>query len=341
MLIAALIAEGVLRMIAPQTLWVPTCYRMHPDIPGVHTMDVHAHQIVDVGETRYTIVTDDLGYRVPVDPYPRSGQPVLLIGDSFTFGQPVDYDQTFAGLLDKRFAGRLTFIDTGVPKHGPDEYRLVFEHHLDTQPKPAAVILGIYLGNDITSAFGDRDAVTVIDGTLYRGTRDRFDLKRFSHLVRLLDRGLDALSLDEPNRFRYNKYLYLPDAWEHPHLQNQMRLFTTECGKIVERCKTEHIPVIVLIIPETGAIEQITAERDGQPPDTTRDLRLPAKKVAEAFNAMGVPCVDTTDRLLELGAEKTYFHDDCHWKPAGHAIAAELLAKELTELLGIEPIESP
>jgi lysophospholipase L1-like esterase len=50
--------------------------------------------------------------------------------------------------------------------------------------------------------------------------------------------------------------------------------------------------------------------------------------------ARGVAFADTTPELRERvrRGEAVYFADDVHWNGAGHAVAAELVARRLREL---------
>jgi hypothetical protein len=143
------LCEVIVRTVAPQPPSLLDIYRANPSPPYVLERNVRAY--CDTGETRYVVYTDEAGHRTSADPS-RVDRPeaakVLLIGDSFTFGQGVNYEDSFAGLLD-RSEERYQFINAGVGSFGPSQYRQVLEQEIGNERFPQFVIVITFLGNDI------------------------------------------------------------------------------------------------------------------------------------------------------------------------------------------------
>jgi hypothetical protein len=89
------------------------------------------------GASRYRFFTNSLGFRdfaardVPLKSTTRR---VLLIGDSFTEGTGVPFEQSFAGLLyaaGQRRADRIEFLNAGSTSYRPTIYYKKIKHLLD------------------------------------------------------------------------------------------------------------------------------------------------------------------------------------------------------------------
>ncbi len=89
------------------------------------------------GEAHYRFITDSLGFRdgrvrdVPLVPTTRR---ILLIGDSFTEGTGLPFEDTFAGRLQAaglRRADKIEFLDAGVLSYSPSLYYHKVKYLLD------------------------------------------------------------------------------------------------------------------------------------------------------------------------------------------------------------------
>ena len=120
------------------------CYSLQPNV----------QRLVDTGETRWVIITDDQGFRTSrtkIDKH--GGGTVLCLGDSFTFGHGVDYEQTFVGLLDADTTVPYRFVNAAIPGHGPVQYEQVLEYLLGNKLDVDRVLVTVFLGNDFTIVF--------------------------------------------------------------------------------------------------------------------------------------------------------------------------------------------
>ncbi len=115
LMLSAAFAETAIRAVAPQPASWQEFYRRHPELPfWAPQPDVET--IIDTGETRWTVYTDTNGFRTAQDLAVDPGRPLALaLGDSFTFGVSVDYEQTFVALLEAALGRQYRFLNAGVP----------------------------------------------------------------------------------------------------------------------------------------------------------------------------------------------------------------------------------
>lgn len=88
------------------------------------------------GEFRYRFITNSLGFRDGTArdvPLTSAGRRILLIGDSFTEGMTVTFEESFAGLLHRAGQDRprpVEFLNAAVVSYAPIIYYLKVEHLL-------------------------------------------------------------------------------------------------------------------------------------------------------------------------------------------------------------------
>jgi hypothetical protein len=89
------------------------------------------------GELRYHLMTNSLGFKdssvrdVPMKPTSRR---ILLIGDSFTEGIGLNFEDTFAGMLanaGQQRSDRIEFLDAGVVSYSPSIYYKKIKYFLE------------------------------------------------------------------------------------------------------------------------------------------------------------------------------------------------------------------
>ncbi len=99
---------------------------------------------------RMTYQLDAAGLRGPLPP-PGQGAAVLVMGDSFTFGEGVPYEQTFVARIERGLAAdgapSPTCVDAGIPGYGTRQEKTRLPGWLD-EFKPRAVVL-VFLLNDV------------------------------------------------------------------------------------------------------------------------------------------------------------------------------------------------
>lgn len=99
-------------------------------------------------------------------PAPR----VIVLGDSFVWGIGVSYDDTFTTVLERALGEThpgAEVINLGVPGFEPDHYFHLLRHY-GIGLQPDAVVLALYVGNDIMRRRGaDGEEAVVVAGQSY------------------------------------------------------------------------------------------------------------------------------------------------------------------------------
>jgi len=152
-LLALALGEGLLRLLhlAPTNGVATVTEAEFRSVPGILSP---GQRLVDRSNPRlpYQVATDSLGYRGPDVPFAKdSGEfRVLFTGDSFTFGDFVDDDQTLPAQLERRLharCGRVRVVNAGL-----GDATIVDEAHLverGLRLSPDVVIL-LFSENDVS-----------------------------------------------------------------------------------------------------------------------------------------------------------------------------------------------
>ena len=319
-LLSVCLAEGVLRLVAPQPASWLDIYRRHPTLPFPALLpDVERH--VDTGELDWTILTDSEGMRVGSESAPRDLPVALALGDSFTFGQGVDYEDTFVARLE-RDPGALRWRNAGHGGYGPAQYRQVLEYLLEQGLDPEVLLVGLYLGNDYHDCVWDKD-LPVAGGVAGSEPGLRGRLKRTLHLYRLLARVYHRLGIAPVSHA--GQELYEERAWTRPPLAEAESIFRAELERIASIATAESIPLIAVVIPTRLTVDALAGRVSGVAGE------FPVERTGETLDALGIRWVDSTPALLPI--EEAYFLHDGHLTPAGHEAVAARLAPEIAALV--------
>jgi len=288
--------------------------------------------LIDTGDTRWRILTDDKGYRRPSEPVaPEDAPIVLVVGDSFGFAYGVDYEESFAHHLDVATGTTARVLNVSVPGFGPPHERLRLEEVFESGIRPAAVLLQLYGGNDWGDCVWEK-AAEVKDGLLLTASDAegwKGEIKRNLHLYRAAAKAYHKLA-PPPKQARFFD-LYQPEAWDQPFLTDAQRVMTEEVQKIKALCEAHGATLFVAFIP---TIESV-ADAAGEPrPEVLAglDLQQPATRATSMLDALGVPRLDLTPALAEVGSQQTYSSWHRHFLPRGNEVAADAIMEAWTDL---------
>jgi hypothetical protein len=332
--LALFLAELGLRLFLPRPISWLSIYE--PDEVLPYRLRPLAQQLVDTGETRWSIAIDSAGYRCASGAAPLdTTAPFLLgLGDSFAFGHGVDQEQSLYARLEREL-GTLPIRNACAPGYGPVQYRQMLERHLD-QPGLAGVIVTSFLGNDFFDCTWSK-AVPVTDGAL-GATRDpRYWLKKTSHLYRFLSASAHAVGLGRAESdLRLNARLLTTAAWDRKPLAPARAAFRAELERMRELCRARGLPLVCVLLPARASLDgellAASLEAGGLAPGSyQRDL--PTAVALELCAELGVPALDATPCLRALPAP-LYFRFDGHFRPATTGALAAWLAPRLGPLLG-------
>lgn len=353
------IVEGVLRLFAPQVLHgksiIGETFSNKDEIlgyrytPGSKWRFTHPEYSVE-----YTINMQGFRDRKEhVIPKPEGVVRVLLVGDSFTFGQGVDYEETWPVLVEKHLdesgKGHIELIKAGIQGMDTRSEFILIQRLLEKY-ECDAVVLG-FLINDLytNSLYGiddwqtfagqasnlnlDSNAVsrqswskTVQKVFMHNDQRNSF------HLLTLVKRVLTSndaaycrLYLMAPNR---GDWLTTPLA---PHLKKKLGITQRLFLRIVDYCKNFGAKFIVLSMPQQFQVlfyEQAKLSKD-------IDVGIYDRHFEELAESQSFVWVSTLSDFTDSDhkKEELFYRLDGHLTPKGNQIAAKSFIKNIVPLL--------
>ena len=131
---AVILAEGLARVLQLpfKPKWAPSenpLARFDPELGWSYIPSKSASQQFGPDHRDIPMYFDDLGCRVPASGYhaDRSAPTALFVGDSFTFGHGVTYEESFVGRLAIRADFPFQVVNLGVQAYGTDQSLLLLK----------------------------------------------------------------------------------------------------------------------------------------------------------------------------------------------------------------------
>jgi lysophospholipase L1-like esterase len=239
---------------------------------------------------------------------------ILVLGDSYAFGWGVAEAQAFPRRLEAKMRQRylsrpVDVINAGIPGYGVYQQARMLEY-VRAGSRVDLVVSTISLGTDalddlrvarylpdrLTEYSGD---VLSTDGMLSR-------LARWSRLVAFVDQRSRGLQFHLANAS--------PQA---------ARELARSLDALVNRCREDGIPLMLVIVPRRSEIATGTPVRRLIGKLSVWQARRAAQRVARSYD---VPIIDL--RGVLIAAEQRagcYLTGDVHWTPAAHEAVAEAI----------------
>jgi hypothetical protein len=306
------------------------------------TNEFHAHYYINLAGFR--VPRPDVEYTLAK---PSNTYRVMLLGPSFAFGWGVDYELSFAGVLqqllqERGFARekRIEIINAGIPAM-PVRPQLAWFERVGKGYMPDLVIQFIYgsmaipnisqpqaavdengylvsLNADVRQHWREtfKNLATVFYGWVLwtKLTRSRTQLGERGGPVLGAGREVAALTDFDPTQ---------TEVREAMHVYNKIASITRAAG----------VRLLVVYVPLSYAIhrEDETRWRLLGIGDIRRQMDFNAAFVRHLNNCQ-IPSIDITQQLQRSAEINTrlYFWLDIHWTPAGNDTAARAVADYLT-----------
>jgi hypothetical protein len=363
LVVALVLAEVAVRLFAPQQLpqvrpdiWMADDGLGYVNRPGVRTK-------INTGERTVDLFTDREGYRVGAAGRAEAPTRVLLIGDSFAQALQVQYEQSFAGLLQTRSPvqlGRPVAVrNAGTDGWDPNQY-LIEARRRYAQDTFALTIVFIYLGNDIVTAhvthfpplaptvehhfrFPRRLTRRELVNDLFYPINDA--LKVRSHLLVLLKKQLHVLLMHVGLTAAY-----FPRELRRSYAESPAWRVTAEvCRDLADEARRHGSGVVVVLVPAVYQVDATVLRdylRGFHIDPTTVDVDQPNRRLGEELTRLGVPFEDVLPafRAAQRRGVVLYGTVDQHLSPAGNNFLEQLLAPTLARTLGAtaaSPREEP
>jgi lysophospholipase L1-like esterase len=337
--VGAVAGELVVRRVAPQDTRIQTPgmfvrdratgYRLAANYTGYESNRI---------EYRVTVHTDALAMRVPVRAPAGDGRPrVLVLGDSFVFGQGVEAQDAWPAQLELALAARgdtVAVLNGGIPGYSTlDEAAWLSAYGLAQHPR--RVVLGVFLGNDLedNGTTAQRRLGSIAPPPVRWYTRPTRWLYEHSHLYDLLRRLAERARPARPvDGMAANVAAAIAPYHVSTSAQRRVELDGTAAAvaKFDSLTRAAGAERLVILIPDAVAVEPAreAAVRRQVPPGVALDFNYPVSIFAPLFAAHGITCVDLTPALRAEAARGTrlYYPVDRHLTPEGNRFVAGLVA---------------
>jgi len=303
------------------------------------------------------IKTNRLGYRD--SPIGNGGKRVLSVGDSFCFGHGVSSSETYSSLLQERLAAKspgLQVINMGVP--GYNTRNVLAQLRSDGRKlRPDLVLLGLYVGNDIT---GNHEAqagrLVVRSGLLVKldaenrtWTSVRAFLAANSQLVSTVGNYLTRRRHVTDDRVKRCEALDWDQGFAMGVIRAQLDPVVSEAYSITRQtlaelasfCHTElGVPLAVVLLP--GPQQYVdetfnTLLRACSWPREEYILDRPQQELLAFLNENSVPTLDLLPACREVSSSGGRLHLGVHFNAEGHRLVAESISRFITENSLIDP----
>jgi lysophospholipase L1-like esterase len=300
-------------------------------------------------EYRAEYAINDGGFR-DARPHPERKPPgvtrVLLLGDSFTFAQGVNYEDAWPvvveGVLDSLYPGQVDIVKAGI--QGSDtRSQSILLRRLAPRLDVDAVVLNFLindlytnlpLGPDEVERSGD--SATSWDAVRTAVFRPA-SLERTFHLLTLarrlvtsFDDAYIALYLAAPGR---GDFLRTPLA---PLPREKLEITEDLIGQMAAFCDSLGVPLIALSIPQQFQVLYLRSSSR----DASLDVHLYDRHFQALASRQGFAWIPTLDDFAraDTGEVEFFYRLDGHLTPAGNALlAGRFLEQVVPRILGMPP----
>jgi hypothetical protein len=346
------LSEVLVRIVAPQQLVLlrPDMWQPADTIGWLARAGVRT--TVNTGERKVDFITDQEGFRVGSAGRVTAATEILLLGDSFVEALQVQYEQSFAGLMERHapesVGAPVAVRNAAVGGWSPSQYlirarQLLARHHYD------ALVVSVFTGNDILG--GRRDYVAP------RAPEERATFRLPSGLSK---RELTATFAQPLNDFlevhsqlfvfvrtklhwlavRANlSHAYFPTIMYRRELKTDRFEVTTDVLADLDKLgRKQGVPVLFVLIPSDVQVQRdklngYVAALKIDP--ATIDADQPNTVLYERLVGRGVNVVDAMPGLRAAASrgEHLYGEVDPHLTAAGHRVLWSVVQPRLSEIL--------
>ena len=307
-------------------------------------------------EFSYTVNTDGFGFRIgkPEEEQVREevrdevrneegAARILVLGDSFVFGNAVDYHESVPYLLERKLNAMMDknaeVVNLGMGGFSTTEEYLVFKEY-GINYKPDLVLVGFYI-NDFQDSlnFKERQYAkkSAFERIVFKSMLVNWAYWRIktSHLGNKLTYyfGLN-FHTQTAHRFEisllHNEYLGDPRAKEAIFLTfRSLRDINQLSEQIGAKLVVFYIPAKWQVDPKSYEMMQETYSLQGLELDTDR----PQKLLSAFLEKEGISFVDYTDAFRDARPQQLYWKYDWHFNQEGYSLLADIISEDIQQEL--------
>lgn len=342
-------------MVAPQRLaFAMELYE--PDDDLVFKLRPENQVIDSQFEFSVSIVTNSLGFRDDeISEKPDSTYRILGVGDSFSFANGVEVENTYFKQLEQCLNSEtehtIEIINGAVPAYSLIQ-EINFIKRYSEELETDAVLLGFYVGNDFIDSYELYDEnhhplIEVRDHQLYSGKESDKEENIIRHLTRpvryylaershfytfsrnrmselLVRSGLRA-PIPPPEFLKHDYSTQMEEAWQYTR-----QLFL----ELAEYTDAAGIDLYVVILPtiyqgHREAWEQYV--EINKIDHTLYDLEKAQRILSEFLDQQQINVIDVLPKIKSEGKDELLFYPvDSHMNDAGHRVVADSLCGYLS-----------
>jgi lysophospholipase L1-like esterase len=283
-------------------------------------------------------------------PKPPGEHRILVLGDSFTFAEQVNQNETFSQRLEDRLndengAGSYRVLNAGSNSWATAN-ELIYLAKEGVRYSPDVVVVAFYLGNDVSDNY--RRVATVSDAVAadlaLRGS-DAFDgprrILRKSELYTVFESGVLAklpIWGDDGGNYSSDR--------KPPQTQAEADEAWSITEKLLDRMRdvteSQGAKFVVMVVPTATAVAQRgdpalkddDDDEDGGDDATRPGFEDPHGQLAAITDRNNITTIDLLSALRKADnhtKDRLYYRQNAHWTAAGHAVAADELHDFLVE----------
>jgi hypothetical protein len=295
--------------------------------------------------TRTAMVNDDAFCAIAGDPgffearramAPSAPEEVVHLGDSMVEGVGIPHEQLFVSHLQARSGAR--HVDAGVTGAAPDFEYVLLRRRLAQGPRPRAVVLHLFPGNDASGLGAFLSCCT--DGPLVEpegdGVRERCPAPRtgFSWQGALLrpvppyPLRVAATAMDVP-RHLWKRVRMWHSAMDRTNFDDRFALLERLVRQMDREARAAGVPFGVVVMPLRQVIDPSSRGGGMGGYEYTEDHARLFRAAVEGSGARWLDAEPTFREWLAAHPRQgfeTRFPGDPHFDAAGHAAYAEVVA---------------
>ncbi len=249
----------------------------------------------------------------------------LFVGDSFTQGAQVDYEEMYTSLLSKWFPDKV-IVNAGISGAGiPEIYKYLQGEGMKLHPKHVFLQLGVF--NDFCNV--QEHKVSLTDYAMEKSHLFRYITHALSSRFDLpIGRWCEPFRPDRQGNIDYNILFKETSAYKEQDKENLSRYI----DDIYKLCKSNGADLTVILLPskeQTLPLAIAEVMEAYQISEDELDMTFPNRWLSTLANDKGIAIVDL---LLPFQQSRTspFFRIDEHLTPVGHHIIATEICKALT-----------
>jgi hypothetical protein len=280
------------------------------------------------------IAVNAQGLRGPdiVSPKPAGTYRVVALGDSFTFGQGVQYEQAWPELVERRLGPPVEVVNAGWSAGSPGGYdRYLGSYGMRFEPD--LVVVAVFVGNDVVEDLAERETADRPIEQVEFASRYITNLQvrvgvvgAFREVVDTALPNLYELATVAVVKAQYalgahrTHFDYILADDEPAEIAAGWTRTLGMLGAIRDRAASRGARFGVVVIP---FYDQVAGTRYG--PGYTVDR--PQRRIATHCAQQRIPCLDLLPAMrASPNASALYYLKDGHWTPRGQEVAATAIA---------------